>query len=120
MTFTQSIENDLLVIGEDDPRRVRVFRRSSVDETDPPADYSDGIITGVHRVVQPAPVVQAGGAVLPNDQARFHLQAAQLGYAIPDPGDVLLDLNDGRRYSIDEATSNDNDTRYVLICTAER
>lgn len=119
-SFCESIEDDLLVIGADDPRTVRLYRRDG-DDADPPGADGGEPVTGAHRVMLASPPVTAAGAILPTDLARFHLQAKQLGYVIPYPGDVVEDVTDGgRRFTVDDAYETDNGTRYVLLTTAER
>lgn len=119
MTFTELIEDDLLVITADEPRTGRLFRRDAAAETDPPGTDAGEQVTGVHRVMLATDTMQGAGAVLPKGGARFHVQARQLAYRIPQPGDVYQD-QDGRRYSLDRCEEADNGTRYVLTGTAER
>lgn len=114
--FSNTIEDDLLMIAADDPRSVTFYRRSDTSG-DPPS--SGGVaLSGIHRVHTASGMSTTAGAVIPYDGARFHVQAKQLSYSEPHPGDVVAD-DDGTRYSVDSVEVSDNGTRYVLTCTKE-
>lgn len=114
MGFANSVDDDLLMIGADDPRAVTYYRRTAADTF-----AAGAAVTGVLREDLSAGTLSAGGAVLPQGSAAFHLQASQVAGGRPEPGDVLLDHNDGRRYSVDSVQGMGEQTWYRLEAIPE-
>jgi hypothetical protein len=64
-------------------------------------------------------MLTAAGAILPEGSCIFHIQATQLTYTRPHPGDVITDNSDSRRYSIDRVEVMDEGRRYRITAIPE-
>jgi hypothetical protein len=110
--FADSVSDDLLMIGSDDPRTGTYYRRTAADT------FAAGVtITGVLREDKSDGMLNAAGAVLPQGSTAFHAQASQVGER-PWPGDVWAD-QDGQRFSIDSVNVLGESTWYRVVGVPE-
>lgn len=110
--FADSIEDDLLMCGSDQPRTLGYHRRSSGDV------YAAAVtLAGAVRETVATAQQDSAGAIVRRGSVTYHVQAKQLSYVAPAPGDRLTEGAAG--YSIDGVDVTDEGARYVLRCTAE-
>ena len=110
--YANSIDDDILMVGADDPRTAILYRRTAADT------YAAGVtITGVVREMISRQMLTAAGIVLlPQGSVAFHLQASQVG-VVPKPGDVISESS--QRYSIDSTDTLDEGKRYRVVAIPE-
>lgn len=112
MGLAASLDMDLIMFADNDPRTVSFRRRSSGDSYAAAASVS-----GVVREPLAFGLLDAAGAVLPRGSVAFHMQAGQVG-ARPKFGDRVVD-SDGSGYSVDSCENLGEGTWYRAVCVPE-